>query len=179
MKSILRILCVAAVAFMLGGCNPSSKITLHGVTNITSPNSASTISSLGTNLQEAVSKVFSQMGSAVPIILNVDAENRMGVNLKATEAQFTLSDGKKIYATATLSEPVMLRRKTREIVKVPLDVKLEGGILQTLSLVRKVLNSPETMTVQGEVTGKCAGIKKKKVVEPQPLSEFMSNFAQK
>lgn len=177
MKSILRILCVAAVAFMLGGCNPSSKITLHGVTNISSPGATSSI--LGTNAQEALSKLFSQMGSAVPIILNVDAENRMGVNLKATEAQFTLSDGKKIYATATLSEPVMLRRKTREIVKVPLDVKLEGGILQTLSLVRKVLNSPETMTVQGEVTGKCAGIKKKKVVEPQPLSEFMSNFARK
>lgn len=177
MKSILRILCVATVAFMLGGCNPSSKITLHGVTNITSPRATSSI--LGTNAQEALSKLFSQMGSAVPIILNVDAENRMGVNLKATEAQFTLSDGKKIYATATLSEPVMLRRKTREIVKVPLDVKLEGGILQTLSLVRKVLNSPETMTVQGEVTGKCAGIKKKKVVEPQPLSEFMSNFARK
>ena len=177
MKSILRILCIAAVAFMLGGCNPSSKITLHGVTNISSPGAASSI--LGTNAQEALSKLFSQSGSAVPIILNVDAENRMGVNLKATEAQFTLSDGKKIYATATLSEPVMLRRKTREIVKVPLDVKLEGGILQTLSLVRKVLNSPETMTVQGEVTGKCAGIKKKKVVEPQPLSEFMSNFARK
>lgn len=177
MKSILRILCVAAVAFMLGGCNPSSKITLHGVTNISSPGATSSI--LGTNAQEALSKLFSQMGSAVPIILNVDAENRMGVNLKATEAQFTLSDGKKIYATATLSEPVVLRRKTREIVKVPLDVKLEGGILQTLSLVRKVLNSPETMTVQGEVTGKCAGIKKKKVVEPQPLSEFMSNFARK
>lgn len=177
MKSILRILCVAAVAFMLGGCNPSSKITLHGVTNISSPGATSSI--LGTNAQEALSKLFSQMGSAVPIVLSVDAENELGLNVKATEAQFTLSDGKKIYATATLSEPVVLRRKTREIVKVPLDVKLEGGILQTLSLVRKVLNSPETMTVQGEVTGKCAGIKKKKVVEPQPLSEFMSNFARK
>lgn len=177
MKSILRILCISAVALMLGGCNLESKVTLHGVTNISSPSTTSTI--IGANAQEALSKLFSQSGSAVPVVLNVDAENRMGVNLKATEAQFTLSDGKKIYATATLSEPVMLRRKTREIVKVPLDVKLEGGILQTLSLVRKVLNSPETMTVQGEVTGKCAGIKKKKVVEPQPLSEFMSNFARK
>jgi hypothetical protein len=78
-----------------------------------------------------------------------------------------------------LTEPITLRHKTREIVKVPLDVKLEGGILQTLSLVRKVLNSPETMTIQGEVTGKCAGVKKKKVVAPRPLSDFMSNFARK
>ena len=177
MKSTLRILCIAAVAFVLGGCNPSSKITVHGVTNISSPGAVS--SALGNNAQETLSKIFSQMGSAMPVVLNVDAENKMGLNVKATEAQFTLSDGKKIYATATLSEPVVLRHKTREIVKVPLDVKLEGGILQTLSLVRKVLNSPETMTVQGKVTGKVAGVKKKKVVEPQPLSEFMSTFVRK
>jgi hypothetical protein len=35
------------------------------------------------------------------------------------------------------------------------------------------------MTIQGEVTGKCAGVKKKKVVAPRPLSDFMSNFARK
>ncbi|MBR5455084.1 MAG: hypothetical protein IKV60_04765 [Rikenellaceae bacterium] len=177
MKSILRILCIAALAFVLGGCNPASKVTLHGITNISSPGAASTI--LGANAQDAITKLLSQSGSAVPIVLNVDAQNDMALNVKATEAQFTLSDGKKIYATATLSEPIMLRHKTREIVKVPLDVKLEGGLLQTLSLVRKLLNSPETMTIQGEVIGKCAGVKKKKVVEPQPLSEFMSTFVRK
>ena len=177
MKSILRILCVATLAFVLGGCNPISKIHLHGVTNISSPGTASSI--IGTNAQETLSKLFSQSGSAVPIILNVDAENELGVNVKATEAQFTLSDGKRTYATATLTEPITLRHKTRETVAVPLEIKLEGGFLQTLSLVRKVLNSPETMTIQGEVTGKCAGVKKKKVVAPRPLSEFMSNFARK
>jgi hypothetical protein len=147
------------------------------VTNISSPGTASSI--IGTNAQETLSKLFSQSGSAVPIILNVDAENELALNVKATEAQFTLSDGKRTYATATLTEPITLRHKTRETVAVPLEVKLEGGLLQTLSLVRKVLNSPETMTIQGEVTGKCAGVKKKKVVAPRPLSDFMSNFARK
>ncbi|MBO5655480.1 MAG: hypothetical protein J6R87_00285 [Rikenellaceae bacterium] len=177
MKSILRILCVATLAFVLGGCNPISKIHLHGVTNISSPGTASSI--IGTNAQETLSKLFSQSGAAVPIILNVDAENELALNVKATEAQFTLSDGKRTYATATLTEPITLRHKTRETVAVPLEINLEGGFLQTLSFVRKVLNSPETMTIQGEVTGKCAGVKKKKVVAPRPLSDFMSNFARK
>lgn len=177
MKSILRILCVATLAFVLSGCNPTSKIHLHGVTNISSPGAVSSV--LGSNVQDALTKLFSQAGSAVPIVLNVDAENELALNVKAVEAQFTLSDGQKVYATATLTEPITLRHKTRETVAVPLDIKLEGGLLQTLSLARKVLNSPETMTIQGEVVGKCAGIKKKKVVTPRPLSEFMSNFARK
>ena len=102
MKSILRILCVATLAFVLSGCNPTSKIHLHGVTNISSPGAVSSV--LGSNVQDALSKLFSQAGSAVPIVLNVDAENELALNVKAVEAQFTLSDGQKVYATATLTE---------------------------------------------------------------------------
>ena len=175
MKHLLRILCLAVMTLVLGGCTPISKIHLHGVTNI----SSAANSAMGSNVQDALTTLLSQSGTKVPVIITIDAENELGLNVKATEATFSLTDGKKVYATATLSEPVTLRHKTRANVEVPMDIKIEGGILQSLSLVRKLLNSPESMTVQGEVVGKCAGVKKKKVLSPRPLSEFMSNFARK
>lgn len=176
MKTLLKLMCVVAAAFVLGGCNPVSKIKLHGVTNISL--AADSTSVLGSDLRESLVGLFTQP-SARMVILSVDAENELGLNVRAVDAKFTLSDGKKVYATASLAEPVMLRRKTRETVQVPMNVEVEGGMLTMLSFARKALQSPETMTVQGEVVGKCMGVKKKKILAPQPLSKFMSNFAKK
>ena len=176
MKKMLKLLCVAAVAFVLGGCNPISKIKLHGVTNVSLP--ASSTSVLGSDLGEALTTLLSQTETRT-VVLSVDAENELGLNVRAVDAKFTLSDGKKVYATATLAEPVMLRHKTRSTVQVPMNVEIEGGMLSMLALARKVIQSPESLTVQGEVVGKCMGVKKKKTLAPQPLSKFMSNFAKK
>ncbi|MBQ8863941.1 MAG: hypothetical protein IJ014_04355 [Rikenellaceae bacterium] len=174
MKNLLKLMCVAAVAFMLSGCNLTQKVKLHGVTNISMPSSNS--SALGSNLQSALSGLFSN-GSASTILIGVDAENGLGLNIKLIDAQFTLCEGDKVYATATLKEPITLRRKTRTELQVPMNIELKGGVLATLSLARKVLQSSESLTVQGEVVAKCAGIKKKKTLAPQPLSEFIHNFA--
>lgn len=176
MKTLLKLMCVVAAAFVLGGCNPVSKIKLHGVTNISL--AADSTSVLGSDLRESLVGLFTQP-SARTVILSVDAENELGLNVRAVEAKFTLSDGKKVYATASLAEPVMLRHKTRSTVQVPMNVEIEGGMLTMLSFARKALQSPETMTVQGEFVGKCMGVKKKKTLAPQPLSKFMSNFAKK
>ncbi|MBR2451994.1 MAG: hypothetical protein IKB37_02335 [Rikenellaceae bacterium] len=150
MKQFLRTICIIAVAFTLSSCNLASKLKLHGIDSFSMPDTRT-------------------------LVLGVDAENGLGVNVSAMSAVFELGDGEKVFATATLKEPVRLRRKSRETVSMAFDLEF-NGLFAAISMLRKAMNSPENLYVSGEVVGKSMGIKKKKVLTKQPLSKIMSNF---
>lgn len=153
MKKLLRTLCIVAVGFALCSCDLSSKLLLHDVTSVSMPDTRT-------------------------LIVGVDAENMMGVNVKAFSAQVELGDGNKIFATATLQEPVKLRRKSRETVYFVFDLEIKG-FFAAISMLRKGMESPENLYVSGEIVGKSMGVKKKKMLTKQPLSKIMSNFVEK
>ena len=153
MKQFLRTICIIAVAFTLSSCNLASKLKLHGIKSFSMPDTRT-------------------------LVLGVDAENGLGVNVSAMSATFELGDGEKVFATATLQNPVRLRRKTRETVYMAFDLEVKG-LFAAISMLRKGMESPENLYVSGEVVGKSMGIKKKKVLAKQPLSKIMSNFGEK
>lgn len=163
MKQFFKLLCVALMAVALSSCNPMSKIKLHGVAR--------------TSVSELVSQISSLGSGSNTMVIGVDMENQLGLNVKATEAKFELREGERVFVTATLAEPVKLRHNTRDVVDVKFNVEMKGGLLQTIALARTVMQSPEKLTVSGYVVGKCAGIKKKKTLSPQPLSNLISKFA--
>jgi hypothetical protein len=111
------------------------------------------------------------------IVLGIDAQNDLGLNVYATSAVFELRDNDKVLATATMRNPIKLRRKSREVVYATFDLEFKG-LFATMSILRKAFKSPQDLNFSGEVVGKCMGIKKKKVLAPQPLSKIMSNFAE-
>ncbi len=152
-NGVLKAICLAAAIFMFCGCNPASKLQVHGVKSYSMPDKRS-------------------------ITLGIDAQNDLGLNVYATEAQFELKDNGKVLATATLREPIKLKRKSREVVYATFDLEIKG-ILATVAIVRKAIKSPDDLTFSGEVVGKCMGIKKKKELAPQPVSKIISNFVQK
>lgn len=152
-KGVLKAICLVAITFMVCGCNPASKLQVHGIKHYSMPDTRS-------------------------IVLGIDAQNDLGLNVYAADAAFELKDNDKVVATATLRDPVKLQRKRRQVVYATFDLEFKG-LFATVGVIRKALKNPEEITISGEVVGKCMGIKKKKVLAPQSLSKIMSNFAGK
>lgn len=143
---------MVAVTLVLCSCNMSEKIQIHGIDRYSMPDTRT-------------------------LVLGVDAENDMGFNINVMSATVELGDGQKVFATATLKEPVRLPRKSRQTVEMGWNLEFKG-FFAAIAMLRKAMESPDNLYVSGEVVAKGLGVKKKKIITKEPLSKIMSNFVE-
>lgn len=155
MNRTVKILTVVLATVVLCGCNPMSKLKMHGL----------------------VDYDFNVLGTPSATGY-VDAENASGSNFKVLSTDLAVGDGKTTAFTATLDKPVVLPRHTRDTLAGKLDIDVQH-IVPTIAIARTFRSHPEKVFVSGTVTVRWFGIKVKKRFENKPISEFLTTFGVK
>ena len=110
--------------------------------------------------------------SQTAIDLFVRASNGSGTNLTVARAELTLKKGDRTLVQARVDEKVKLPRKFDGTVRVPVNVRFEGGIGVMSTLSRGVQGT----TVSGVVVARAGLMRKKYVIEDMETERFLRQF---
>ena len=108
--------------------------------------------------------------SQTAIDLFVRASNGSGTNLTVARAELTLKKGDRTLVQARGDEKVKLPRKFDGTVRVPVNVRFEGGMLGAIGVMSTLSRGVQGTTVSGVV------VRKKYVIEDMETERFLRQF---
>ena len=111
--------------------------------------------------------------SQTAIDLFVRASNGSGTNLTVARAELTLKKGDRTLVQARVDEKVKLPRKFDGTVRVPVNVRFEGGMLGVMSTLSRGVQGT---TVSGVVVARAGLMRKKYVIEDMETERFLRQF---
>lgn len=108
--------------------------------------------------------------------LFVRASNASGTNLSVVKAELTLNrDGVRL-AQAVVDEKVKLPKRFDGTVRIPVKIRIDGGLLGMASIASVLSNRGIGTTVSGEVVVKAGLAKKKFKIENMDTGRFLRQF---
>lgn len=108
--------------------------------------------------------------------LFVRASNTSGTNLSVVKAELTLNrDGVRL-AQAAVDEKVKLPKRFDGTVRIPVKIRIDGGLLGMASIASMLSNRGIGTTVSGEVVVKAGLAKKKFKIEDMDTGRFLRQF---
>ena len=110
--------------------------------------------------------------SQTAIDLFVRASNGSGTNLTVARAELTL----KKLVQARVDEKVKLPRKFDGTVRVPVNVRFEGGMLGAIGVMSTLSRGVQGTTVSGVVVARAGLMRKKYVIEDMETERFLRQF---
>ncbi|HJB84753.1 MAG TPA: hypothetical protein IAA13_04515 [Candidatus Alistipes merdigallinarum] len=108
--------------------------------------------------------------------LFVRASNVSGTNLTVVKAELTLDrDGVRL-AQVEVGEKVKLPKRFEGTVRVPVKIRIEGGLFGMASIASVLSNRGVGTTVSGEVVVKAGLAKKRFKIENMDTGRFLRQF---
>ena len=114
--------------------------------------------------------------SQTAIDLFVRASNGSGTNLTVARAELTLKKGDRTLVQARVDEKVKLPRKFDGTVRVPVNVRFEGGMLGAIGVMSTLSRGVQGTTVSGVVVARAGLMRKKYVIEDMETERFLRQF---
>ena len=111
--------------------------------------------------------------SQTAIDLFVRASNGSGTNLTVARAELTLKKGDRTLVQARVDEKVKLPRKFDGTVRVPVNVRFEGGMLGAIGVMSTLSRGVQGTTV---VVARAGLMRKKYVIEDMETERFLRQF---
>ena len=112
--------------------------------------------------------------SQTAIDLFVRASNGSGTNLTVARAELTLKKGDR--TLVRVDEKVKLPRKFDGTVRVPVNVRFEGGMLGAIGVMSTLSRGVQGTTVSGVVVARAGLMRKKYVIEDMETERFLRQF---
>lgn len=114
--------------------------------------------------------------SQTAIDLFVRASNGSGTNLTVARAELTLKKGDRTLVQARVDEKVKLPRKFDGTVRVPVNVRFEGGMLGAIGVMSTLSRGVQGTTVSGVVVARAGLMRKKYVIKDMETERFLRQF---
>lgn len=121
-------------------------------------------------------KVQSLGGSQSVVDLFVRASNASGSNISVIKAEMSLSKEQRTLLRASVDEKVKLPRKFDGVIRIPVKIRFEGGILGAIGVMGTLAQGVAGTTVSGTVVVKAGLIRKKYEVKDMETERFLRQF---
>ncbi len=109
--------------------------------------------------------------------VSVCASNASGAAVSIVRADLTLDRGETTLLRASVDEKVRLPRRSEEAtVRIPVEIRFEGGLLGALGAMGTLSSGARGTTVSGEVVLKAGMMRKKYKVERMDTDAFLRQF---
>lgn len=109
--------------------------------------------------------------------VSVRASNASGAAVSIVRADLTLDRGETTLLRASVDEKVRLPRRSEEAtVRIPVEIRFEGGLLGALGTMGTLSSGARGTTVSGEVVLKAGMMRKKYKVERMDTDAFLRQF---
>ena len=112
--------------------------------------------------------------SAVDVFVN--ASNASGTAVKVVRAELTLDRGDRTLLRASVDEKVKLPRKFEGTVRIPVKVRIEGGMFGALGMLGSLAQGTRGTTVSGIVVVHAGLARKKLEVKNMDTDRFLRQF---
>ena len=107
----------------------------------------------------------------------VEVSNASGAAVSIVRADLTLDRGETTLLRASVDEKVRLPRRSEEAtVRIPVEIRFEGGLLGALGAMGTLSSGARGTTVSGEVVLKAGMMRKKYKVERMDTDAFLRQF---